>query len=69
MSSMFDGAKDFNQPLDKWDVSIVIDMYQMFHEASSFNQSLDKWDVSNVIDMRNMFGETHMLKEHPTWSK
>ena len=29
-----------NQPLNNWDVSNVIDMYNMFENATSFNQPL-----------------------------
>jgi len=36
---MFSNAKAFNQPLDKWDVSNVIDMDSMFKGATSFNQT------------------------------
>jgi len=45
----------FNQPLDKWDVSNVVNMSSMFWGAKSFNQPLDNWDVSNVTNMRSMF--------------
>ena len=30
----------FNQPLNNWDVSKVLDMERMFFNASSFNQPL-----------------------------
>ena len=52
---MFEKATSFNQPLDKWNVSNVTDMYNMFNEASSFNQPLNNWNVSNVDFMDSMF--------------
>ncbi|MDY4426878.1 MAG: BspA family leucine-rich repeat surface protein, partial [Helicobacter sp.] len=55
MSAMFQGATNFNQPLNNWDVSNVTDMSYMFYDATSFNQSLDNWNVSNVKNMKNMF--------------
>ena len=47
---MFAGASVFNQPLNNWNVSNVIDMSYMFDFASAFNQPLDKWNVSKVTD-------------------
>ena len=52
---MFCGARSFNQPLNKWNVSKVTDMSWMFENARSFNQPLNKWNVSNVTDMSEMF--------------
>ena len=40
MTSMFNGASSFNQPLNKWDVSKVTGMGDMFSGATSFNQPL-----------------------------
>ena len=55
MSSMFDGATDFNGDLSSWDVSSVTDMNNMFYYATSFNQPLNDWDVSSVTEMDGMF--------------
>jgi len=55
LSGMFDDAKFFNQPLDKWDTSNVENMGGMFAEAISFNQDLSMWDVRKVNNMTNMF--------------
>ena len=52
---MFQGARSFNQPLNKWNVSNETDMVWMFRNATSFNQPLNNWDVSNVEDMSYMF--------------
>ncbi|MGX3010033.1 BspA family leucine-rich repeat surface protein [Helicobacter sp. 23-1044] len=68
MSSMFSGAKSFNQPLNSWNVSNVTSMSFMFGFAESFNQPLDSWNVSNVTDMECMFENTN-LKSIPKWCK
>ena len=39
MESMFDGARSFNQSLDKWNTSSVVNMRYMFHNAVAFNQA------------------------------
>jgi hypothetical protein len=52
---MFDDAIYFNQPLDQWNTSQVINMRGMFAEAISFNQDISMWDVRNVKEMTNMF--------------
>jgi surface protein len=38
---MFQDATSFNQPLNKWNVSNVTNMWMMFNGATSFNQPLD----------------------------
>ena len=55
MSFMFYYCQDFNQPLDKWDVSNVEDMFRMFDNCKKFNQPLNSWNVSNVTNMSGMF--------------
>ncbi|MEG0917392.1 MAG: BspA family leucine-rich repeat surface protein, partial [Myroides sp.] len=48
MLSMFKQTKAFNQPLDKWNVSNVVDMRNMFYDARAFNQSLGNWNLKNI---------------------
>ena len=55
MTRMFNGAENFNQPLNSWNTSKVTNMDSVFHCATSFNQPLDKWDTSNVTNMVTMF--------------
>jgi surface protein len=55
MSQLFDGATEFNQPIDSWDVSNVTNMFGMFYYAVSFNQPIGDWDVSVVNSMGGMF--------------
>ncbi len=49
------GLKQFNDNIENWDVSNVINMKCMFYQASLFNQPLEAWDVSNVTNMSYMF--------------
>ena len=44
MYRLFFKCEKFNQPLDSWDVSNVIDIYD-----------INSWDVSNVGDMESLF--------------
>lgn len=55
MSRMFQGASNFNDNINFWDVSNVTNMSSLFNGASAFNQDLNSWDVSNVTDMTSMF--------------
>ena len=63
MSFMFFRASLFNQPLDQWDVSSVINMSCMFDETTSFNQPLGQWDVSSVINMSCMFWQASSFNQ------
>ena len=55
MSSMFNGATNFNQNISNWNTSNVTNMVWMFWRASSFNQNISNWNVSNVTNMNEMF--------------
>ena len=57
------GAKYFNQPLDKWNVSNVEDMSFMFEGAKSFNQDISGWNVSNVKNMHTMFHDAESFNQ------
>ena len=47
MQAMFYKALSFNQPLNKWDTSLVITMYRMFNQTD-FNQDISMWNVDKV---------------------
>jgi len=55
MTSMFYGAKSFNQSIENWDVSNITVMDFMFYGAESFNQPLNRWNVVSVSHMSHMF--------------
>ena len=63
---MFSYASAFNQPLNDWDVSNVMDMMKMFENTDDFNQDINNWDVSSVYNMNDMFSS---LIELPEWYK
>jgi surface protein len=57
---MFSNASAFNQPIDSWNVSSVVDMDSMFFNnpmfgTSSFDQPIGSWNVGNVTNMSSMF--------------
>ncbi len=69
MNGMFRFATSFNQPLNNWNVSNVIDMYDMFYNATSFNQPLNSWDVSKVTNMWYMFSSgTSFNQDISNWN-
>ena len=55
VTSMFQNAVSFNQPLDHWDTSNITDMSYMFAGAKSFNQPIGNWNTSKVVFMVGMF--------------
>jgi surface protein len=55
MALLFYGATNFNQVINNWDMSNVINTYAMFWDAFEFNQDIGNWDMSNVLNMSNMF--------------
>ncbi len=63
LSGMFASAEDFNQPLDNWDTSRVVDMTGMFERAISFNQDIGSWNVSSVLYMAGMFANAESFNQ------
>ena len=51
----YTNKKEFNDNIEDWNTSNVIDMSGMFYNALSFNQPLNNWNTSNVIYMQFMF--------------
>ncbi len=62
-------ANQFNQSLNNWNVSNVIDMTGFVGgHQQMFNQPLDKWNVSNVKYMGEMFaGAIHFNQPLNMW--
>jgi hypothetical protein len=66
MSSMFEGAIQFNQEL-KWDVSHVTNMSYMFFNARSFGAH-PRWEIPNGYNLDAMFAATYLTKnKKPKW--
>ena len=63
LRGMFSYCKNFNSPLEHWDVSNVTDMGEMFHACSSFNQPLNGWNVGRVTNMLYMFAECEKFNQ------
>lgn len=55
MTSMFNGATNFNQPIGNWNTSSVLIMNSMFKDTTAFNQPIGTWNTSSVNDMFAMF--------------
>ena len=64
MTSMFQGARKFNQDISNWDVSNVQNMNSMFRAAHAFNQDISGWKVSNVTSMSSMFRSAHSFNQN-----
>ena len=58
----------FNQPIEKWDVSNVHIMNSMFR-SSPFNQNISSWCVSNITSEPSNFSTNSPLIEEnkPVW--
>ena len=54
MNHLFCDFCDFDESLDKWDTSNVVDMKNMFYYCTSFNQPVN-FDTSKVVNMHGMF--------------
>jgi hypothetical protein len=60
---MFCGAKAFNQPLDRWQVSNVSDMSSVFERTHVFNQPLNTWNVQYVQTMYGLFQDAYSFNQ------
>lgn len=54
---------NFNEPLNHWDVSNVINVNGMFNRALLFNQSLNSWATGNVTDMGALFNKASSVNQ------
>ena len=67
--NMFYESKNFNQPLNNWNVQNVTNMVGMFKKATNFNRPLNNWNVQNVTNMLEMFnGATNFNQTINMWN-
>jgi len=64
MSSMFNGAYNFNQNIGSWNVSAATSMSAMFYAAEEFNQNIGSWNVSNAANMDSLFYEAKAFNQN-----
>ena len=56
LSATFNGAREMNSDLSKWNVAKVDTLYQTFLYATKFQGTgLDSWDTASVITLYNTF--------------
>jgi hypothetical protein len=68
MTSMFDGANDFNQAIDGWGVSKVTSFTDMFKGAGKFNKDINEWAVNSGSSYGDMFnGASQFLQNLCDW--
>ena len=70
MSSMFQNATAFDQPIGTWDVRNVVDMSGLFKGASIYNQDLSAWgsDLVGVTNMQSVFDSATLYNQDlSTW--
>ena len=63
---IFNGAKAFNQPLDKWDVRQVLYFKNTFMNATSFNQDLSAWKLYSFQNTENFLSNTGIQNSYYT---
>lgn len=52
---LFYSTITFNQSIDSWDTSNIINMHNLFMFCYAFNQDIRSWDTGNVTNMDLMF--------------
>jgi surface protein len=64
MSSMFGGARAFNQNIGLWNTAAVTNMSGMFAGAFSFNQNIGLWNTTAVTNMSSMFYDASVFNQN-----
>lgn len=52
---MFSGARAFNQPLERWNLTAATHISCMFKATKAFNQPLVSWDVASISRKKTVF--------------
>jgi surface protein len=55
MVSMFQGAENFNQPVNHFDIRKVTSLQNMFYNNDDFNQPVYNWNTSGVTNFSQVF--------------
>jgi surface protein len=65
MSGLFNSKSGFNDPIDSWDTSNVINMTYLFANTltNGFNQPIGAWNTSNVRNMDSMFYNSGLFNQ------
>ena len=60
---MFYNCHNFNQPLEKWNISNIKDMAFMFKSCRKFNQHLGNWKIcsNKTSNIRYMFEDCNAI--------
>ena len=64
MPGMFQGAKEFDQDISDWNVTMVENMVGMFAQTEKFNQDIGRWNVENVKNMNYMFQGAKLFNQN-----
>merc|ERR1712060_975816 len=68
MTSMFDGANEFNRAINGWGVSKVTSFTDMFNGAEKFNVDINEWAVNSGSNYDDMFnGASQFLQNLCDW--
>lgn len=57
IGGLFYSASTFNQNINGWDISSVVNLTYLFMMCSAFNQPLDQWNTSSVTNMKGVFSQ------------
>lgn len=66
--AMFRDATSFNQDLNSWDVSQVVDFSSMFRDATAFNGDISNWNTAQATNLSQTFrGATSFNQNLNSW--
>lgn len=57
------GLFGFNEDINGWDVSSVVNTFRAFRDANMFNSELNGWNTSSLQDASFMFGHAYAFNQ------
>lgn len=66
MEYMFHCARQFNQPLDRWNLAAIKCINFMFEKTQAFNQPLQSWNVAAINRKNRVFEEALAMNQPET---